>query len=63
MAVVIAHEVKNLLPPSAARFRSSARGSALSREAAVVTDIIARIDTLNQLVRDLLLFASAAAAT
>jgi signal transduction histidine kinase len=33
------------------------RLAAGSREAAVITDIIARIDTLNELVRDLLLFA------
>jgi two-component system, LuxR family, sensor kinase FixL len=58
MAAVIAHEVKN--PLAAVRGAIQVIGkrlSAGSREAAVVTDIIARIDTLNLLVRDLLLFA------
>jgi len=58
MAAVIAHEVKN--PLAAVRGAIQVIGKRLaagSREAEVVTDIIARIDTLNQLVRDLLLFA------
>jgi len=58
MAAVIAHEVKN--PLAAVRGAIQVIGKRLaagSREAAVVTDIIARIDTLNDLVRDLLLFA------
>ena len=58
MAAVIAHEVKN--PLAAVRGAIQVIGKRLpagSREAAVVTDIIARIDTLNQLVKDLLLFA------
>src|SRR3954447_13013745 len=58
MAAVIAHEVKN--PLAAARGAIQVIGNRLpagSREAGVVTDIIARIDTLNQLVKDLLLFA------
>ena len=58
MAAVIAHEVKN--PLAAVRGAIQVIGKRLaagSREASVVTDIIARIDTLNQLVRDLLLFA------
>ena len=58
MAAVIAHEVKN--PLAAVRGAIQVIGKRLavgSREAAVVTDIIARIDTLNQLVHDLLLFA------
>src|SRR5262249_36534563 len=58
MAAVIAHEVKN--PLAAVRGAIQVIGTRLgagSREAAVVTDIIARIDTLNELVRDLLLFA------
>ncbi len=58
MAAVIAHEVKN--PLAAVRGAIQVIGKRLapgSREAAVTTDIIARIDTLNQLVRDLLLFA------
>jgi two-component system sensor kinase FixL len=58
MAAVIAHEVKN--PLAAVRGAIQVIGKRLpadGREAAVVTDIIARIDALNQLVRDLLLFA------
>src|SRR5438128_4746708 len=58
MAAVIAHEVKN--PLAAVRGAIQVIGKRLaagSREAEVVTDIIARIDTLNLLVRDLLLFA------
>ena len=58
MAAVIAHEVKN--PLAAVRGAIQVIGKRLtagSREAGIVTDIIARIDTLNLLVRDLLLFA------
>jgi two-component system, LuxR family, sensor kinase FixL len=58
MAAVIAHEVKN--PLAAVRGAIQVIGKRLppdSREAGVVTDIIARIDTLNLLVKDLLLFA------
>jgi two-component system, LuxR family, sensor kinase FixL len=58
MAAVIAHEVKN--PLAAVRGAIQVIGGRLppgSREADVVTDIIARIDTLNALVKDLLLFA------
>ena len=58
MAAVIAHEVKN--PLAAVRGAIQVIGKRLpagGREAAVVTDIVARIDALNQLVRDLLLFA------
>jgi len=58
MAAVIAHEVKN--PLAAVRGAIQVIGKRLapnSREAAIMTDIIARIDTLNLLVRDLLLFA------
>ena len=58
MAAVIAHEVKN--PLAAVRGAIQVIGNRLpagSREGAVVTDIIARIDTLNQLVKDPLLFA------
>src|SRR5204863_4406974 len=58
MAAVIAHEVKN--PLAAVRGAIQVIGKRLtagSREASVITDIIARIDTLNLLVRDLLLFA------
>lgn len=58
MAAVIAHEVKN--PLAAVRGAIQVIGNRLplgSREADVVTDIIARIDTLNNLVKDLLLFA------
>jgi two-component system sensor kinase FixL len=58
MAAVIAHEVRN--PLAAVRGAIQVIGKRLpaeSREAAVTTDIVARIDTLNQLVNDLLLFA------
>jgi signal transduction histidine kinase len=58
MAAVIAHEVKN--PLAAVRGAIQVIGKRLaagSREALVINDIIARIDTLNLLVRDLLLFA------
>ena len=58
MAAVIAHEVKN--PLAAIRGAIQVIGKRLlpdSREAAVTTEIIARIDALNQLVKDLLLFA------
>jgi PAS domain S-box-containing protein len=58
MAAVIAHEVKN--PLAAVRGAIQVIGKRLtpgSREGGVITDIIARIDTLNLLVRDLLLFA------
>jgi len=58
MAAVIAHEVKN--PLAAVRGAIQVIGRRLpadGREASVVTDIVARIDSLNQLVEDLLLFA------
>jgi two-component system, LuxR family, sensor kinase FixL len=58
MAAVIAHEVKN--PLAAVRGAIQVIGKRLpagGREASVVIDIIARIDTLNALVKDLLLFA------
>ena len=58
MAAVIAHEVKN--PLAAVRGAIQVIGKRLpagGREAAVVLEIIERIDGLNQLVKDLLLFA------
>jgi two-component system sensor kinase FixL len=58
MAAVIAHEVKN--PLAAVRGAIQVIGKRLpadGREAGVVVEIIARIDGLNQLVKDLLLFA------
>ena len=58
MAAVIAHEVKN--PLAAVRGAIQVIGKRLpagGREAAVVVEIIERIDGLNQLVKDLLLFA------
>jgi two-component system sensor kinase FixL len=58
MAAVIAHEVKN--PLAAVRGAIQVIGKRLpqgAREATIVTDIVARLDALNQLVRDLLLFA------
>jgi two-component system sensor kinase FixL len=58
MAAVIAHEVKN--PLAAVRGAIQVIGKRLppdGREAAVVGEIIERIDGLDQLVKDLLLFA------
>jgi two-component system sensor kinase FixL len=58
MAAVIAHEVKN--PLAAIRGAIQVIGTRLTpggREASVIGDIIGRIDALNQLVKDLLLFA------
>jgi two-component system sensor kinase FixL len=58
MAAVIAHEVRN--PLAAVRGAVEVIGGRLpggSREAAITADIVARIDTLNHLVNDLLLFA------
>ena len=58
MAAVIAHEVKN--PLAAVRGAIQVIGKRLpqgAREAAIVPDIVARLDALNQLVQDLLLFA------
>jgi two-component system sensor kinase FixL len=58
MAAVIAHEVKNPLAAVRGAIQViSNRLPAGSREADVMIDIIARIDTLNNLVKDLLLFA------
>src|SRR5262245_20749971 len=58
MAAVIAHEVKN--PRAAVRGAIQVIGKRLpadGRDASVVGEIIGRIDGLNQLVKDLLLFA------
>jgi len=58
MAAVIAHEVKN--PLAGIRGAIQVIGSRLpadSREAVVVKEVIARIDGLNDLIKDLLLFA------
>jgi signal transduction histidine kinase len=58
MAAVIAHEVKN--PLAAVRGAIEVIGRRLpagSREAGITADIVTRIDTLNHLVNDLLLFA------
>lgn len=58
MAAVIAHEVKN--PLAGIRGAVQVIGDRLprdSREASVVGEIVARIDTLNGLIQDLLLFA------
>jgi signal transduction histidine kinase len=58
MAAVIAHEVKN--PLAGVRGAIEVIGNRLpqaSRDTAVVKEIVARIDTLNELMKDLLLFA------
>jgi two-component system, LuxR family, sensor kinase FixL len=58
MAAVIAHEVKN--PLAGIRGAVQIIGSRLpadSKEAAVIGDVVDRIDTLNGLMQDLLLFA------
>jgi signal transduction histidine kinase len=58
MAAVIAHEVKN--PLAGIRGAVQVIGGRLeqgSREAGVVGEILSRIDTLNRLIQDLLLFA------
>lgn len=58
MAAVIAHEVKN--PLAAVRGAVQVIGSRLpakTNDAAIVTEIIARLDGLNDLIQDLLIFA------
>ncbi len=58
MAAVIAHEVKN--PLAGVRGAIQVIGARLpsgSQDATIVTDILARIDALDQLMKDLLLFA------
>ena len=58
MAAVIAHEVKN--PLTAVRGAIQVIGGRLqpeSREASVCVEIVARLDALNDLIKDLLLFA------
>jgi two-component system sensor kinase FixL len=58
MAAVLAHEVKN--PLAAVRGAIQVIGSRLpadSRDAAVTKEIVSRIDSLNDLMKDLLLFA------
>jgi two-component system sensor kinase FixL len=58
MAAVIAHEVKN--PLAGIRGAVQVIGGRLpagSREAAVIGEVMSRIDTLNALIQDLLLFA------
>jgi signal transduction histidine kinase len=58
MAAVIAHEVKN--PLAAVRGAIEVIGSRLpadSKDAGVVKEIVNRIDSLNELMKDLLLFA------
>ena len=58
MAAVIAHEVKN--PLAGVRGAIQVIGDALpqdGKEAAIVKEIVSRIDALNELMKDLLLFA------
>jgi PAS domain S-box-containing protein len=58
MAAVVAHEVKNPLAGIRGALQViSARMPEASRDRAVVGDIIARLDALNQMVQELLLFA------
>ena len=58
MAAVVAHEVKNPLAGIRGALQViSARMPDSSRDRAVVGDIIARLDALNQMVQELLLFA------
>jgi PAS domain S-box-containing protein len=58
MAAVVAHEVKNPLAGIRGALQIiSARMPAESRDRAVVGDILARLDSLNEMVHDLLLFA------
>jgi two-component system sensor kinase FixL len=58
MAAVIAHEVKN--PLAGIRGAIQVFGNRMTREAAntqILTEIVARIDSLDQMMKDLLLFA------
>ena len=58
MAAVIAHEVRN--PLAAVRGAVQVIGSRLppqTNDAAIITEIIARLDGLNDLIQDLLVFA------
>ena len=58
MAAVIAHEVKN--PLAGVRGAIQVIGTRLpkdSKDASIVTEIVSRIDALNELMKDLLLFA------
>ena len=58
MAAVVAHEVKNPLAGIRGALQViSARMPESSRDRAVVGDIIARLDALNQMVQEMLLFA------
>ena len=58
MAAVVAHEVKNPLAGIRGALQViSARMPAESRDRAVVGDILARLDSLNEMVHDMLLFA------
>ena len=58
MAAVVAHEVKNPLAGIRGALQViSARMPAESRDRAVIGDILARLDSLNEMVQDLLLFA------
>ena len=59
MAAVIAHEVKNPLAGIRGAIQViGGRLPAASRDAAMTKEIVARIDALNGLMKDLLLFAS-----
>jgi signal transduction histidine kinase len=58
MAAVLAHEIKN--PLAAVRGAIQVIGTRLptgSKDAVIITEIVSRIDSLNELMKDLLLFA------
>lgn len=58
MAAVVAHEVKNPLAGIRGALQViSGRLAPESREQAVIRDVLARIDTLNEMVQDMLVFA------
>jgi len=57
MAAVVAHEVKNPIAGIRGALQVIASRTAESRDKGVISDIIARLDALNGVVRDLLIFA------
>src|SRR5437762_4984127 len=57
MAAVVAHEVRNPIAGIRGALQVIASRTAESRDKGVISDIIARLDALNGVVRDLLIFA------